>query len=127
MTPDSSSASQPASRLTVSPDLEKKFPELLALIRSSESMNDEERQYWVNILPVMTQEQVKNLSDILQNEKNQLAAIDAKYADPSAAGKSLDEIERERKEKKEKRSAAEARHLTEEEKATENLLKQIES
>ena len=42
-------------------------------------MNDEERQYWINILPIMTPDQVKNLFDILDNERKQLAAIDAKY------------------------------------------------
>lgn len=61
-------------------DLRKKFPELIELILGSESMNDEERQYWVNILPVMTPEQVQNLKDILTNERQQLAAIDRKYA-----------------------------------------------
>jgi len=43
-------------------------------------MNDEERQYWVNILPIMTPEQVQNLKDILDNERKQLSAIDQKYA-----------------------------------------------
>lgn len=44
-------------------------------------MNLEERQYWVSILPIMTPEQIKNLEEILVHEKEQLAAIDAKYAE----------------------------------------------
>ncbi|MDD5041638.1 MAG: hypothetical protein PHX87_04510 [Candidatus Peribacteraceae bacterium] len=68
------------SAVQVPQDLKMKFPELIGLILGSESMNDEERQYWINILPVMTPEQIQNLNDILTNEKQQLAAIDRKYA-----------------------------------------------
>ncbi|OIO53299.1 hypothetical protein AUJ46_05500 [Candidatus Peregrinibacteria bacterium CG1_02_54_53] len=69
-----------SSTVQISEELQKKYPELIQLVLKSESMNDEERQYWVNILPVMTPEQIQNLQDILTNEKEQLAAIDRKYA-----------------------------------------------
>lgn len=70
----------PASSLKVPDSVRQQFPDLVELVAASESMNDEERQYWFDILPVMTPEQVQNLRDILTNERNQLAAIDAKYA-----------------------------------------------
>ena len=66
--------------LVIPAETQQKFGQLIALIKGSESMNDEERQYWINILPIMTPEQVKNLQEILENERNQLQAIDAKYA-----------------------------------------------
>jgi len=69
-----------AHTLTIPNELKQKHPELIALILRSESMNDEERQYWINILPIMTPEQIGNLKDILANEKKQLEAIDKKYA-----------------------------------------------
>lgn len=69
----------PASALVIPPDVQEKFGPLLELIKASESMNNEERQYWINILAVMTPGQIKNLEEILMNEKSQLAAIDRKY------------------------------------------------
>lgn len=76
----------PDNDLVISDEVKQKFPELLALIIGSQSMNNDERQYWINILPVMTPEQHKTLEEILTNEKNQLAAIDEKYKkNPAAA------------------------------------------
>ena len=57
----------------------EKYADLVALIKGSSSMNDDERQYWFSILPIMTQEQVKRLRNILDTEKQKLAAIDSKY------------------------------------------------
>ena len=74
-----------ASGLVIPPEIQAQFGPLIDLIRGSESMNDEERQYWINILPIMTPDQRKNLEDILVSEKQQLAAIDAKYGRPGQA------------------------------------------
>ena len=77
------SGSPPAgspSSLVIPDELKAQHPDLIELIIHSESMNTEERQYWINILPIMTPEQLQNLQDILTNERSQLAAIDAKYA-----------------------------------------------
>lgn len=104
--PDAASSSG----VQISEDLKKKFPELIELILGSESMNDEERQYWVNILPVMTPEQVQNLKDILTNEKQQLAAIDRKYAkEIERIGESqlLQKVDDERRTRREQRSKTE--------------------
>ncbi len=115
--------------LTVPPEVLQKFSQLIELIRGSESMNDEERQYWVNILPIMTPEQIKNLFDILENERKQLAAIDAKYrtdADKIGQAATVRQTEEDMKKRRTERSAKEASHKEGEEKAAEDLLKQME-
>ena len=116
------------STVTIPEELKAKFPDLIALILGSESMNDEERQYWVNILPVMTPEQTENLRTILQNEKDQLTAIDAKYAkemDKLGKGKSMDDMAKKRKEKKASRKSTEAEAQEAEEQKEEEILKAI--
>lgn len=110
-------------------ELKKKFPELIDLILGSESMNDEERQYWVNILPVMTPEQVQNLKDILVNEKDQLAAIDRKYAkeiERIGEGTLLKQVEEERRRRRDERSQKEASNRQEEEAQTRDILGKIQ-
>jgi hypothetical protein len=93
-------------------------------------MNDEERQYWINILPVMTPEQLQNLRDILNNEKKQLAAIDAKYqTDIQKIGQAdtVKQTEEERRKKRMERQSQEQSHKSTEEQATEDILKKIEN
>ncbi|MEK7563790.1 MAG: hypothetical protein AAB544_05380 [Patescibacteria group bacterium] len=119
-----------ASALVIPPETQTKFPEILTLIQGSESMNDEERQYWINILPIMTPEQVANLKQILNNEKSQLAAIDQKYSkEISALGQEdlLRRADEERRTRREKLHSAERQEEEAEEVKTENLLKKIEA
>ncbi|MCA9371136.1 MAG: hypothetical protein KC680_04215 [Candidatus Peregrinibacteria bacterium] len=98
------------------------FPELIELIKHSESMNDEERQYWINILPVMTPEQIDNLQSILENEKKQLAEIDKRYA----AGSDVQKTGEERRKRREERQEEELTAEEAEERQTEDLLLKIE-
>ena len=118
----------PATGITVPADTQAKFGELIALIKASESMNDEERQYWINLLPVMTPEQVANLNEILINERTQLAAIDEKYGKDaqSPAPESLQKMEEDRKKKKAQRTSAEESDKQKEAQSAEDVLKQIE-
>jgi hypothetical protein len=118
----------PATGMTVPADTQAKFGELIALIKASESMNDEERQYWINLLPVMTPEQVANLNEILINERTQLAAIDEKYGKDaqSPAPQSLQKMEEDRKKKKAQRTSAEESDKQKEAQSAEDVLKQIE-
>ena len=119
-----------SSGVTIPDDLRKKFPDLVELIVQSESMNDEERQYWVNILPIMTPDQVQNLRDILENEKKQLADIDKKYRtdiDASAAKDRIAETEASRKMRREERTDKEQEYERKEDEQTADLLKKIES
>ncbi|MEK7137705.1 MAG: hypothetical protein AAB853_05485 [Patescibacteria group bacterium] len=122
-------STQTQSTVTIPEGLKKKHGVLIALILSSESMNDEERQYWINILPVMTEPQIENLRQILQNEKDQLAAIDAKYDGDSKKGSavSLEEMGKKRKEKLTAQRSSEAAAEAEEKKKEEEILRRIES
>ena len=53
--------------------------ELVEMLMTSESMNDEERQYWFNLAEVMNSEQVDKLRAILTRERTKLAEIEQKY------------------------------------------------
>ena len=116
------------STVAVPEELKKKFPDLIALILGSESMNDEERQYWINILPVMTEDQQKNLQKILQNEKDQLSAIDEKYQkemENLGKGKSVTETQEERREKRSLRQSKESASEEEERQKEKEILQAI--
>ncbi|NCP67617.1 hypothetical protein GW756_05090 [bacterium] len=70
---------------------------LIELIMKSESMKDEERQYWFNLYEVMNTAQVDKLRDILTRERQKLAEIDAKYGkkpqiDPVEAARKAEEM-----------------------------------
>ena len=93
-------------------------------------MNNEERQYWINILPIMTPEQLKNLEDILVNEKKQLQAIDDKYSkEVSNIGdeKAVAQVEQEIKQKRQKREQMERKLAEEEGKTEDTILSQIQN
>lgn len=65
-------------------------PEVVGLLQASESMDAEERAYWLKMLPVLKTDQRQQLIDILVHEREQLAAIDRKYAGQIAAIGALD-------------------------------------
>ena len=119
-----------AGDLQIPEELKKQFPDLIDLILKSESMNNEERQYWINILPIMTPEQIQNLRDILENEKKQLAEIDKKYATNVSAEEQQEQIEQEeasRKKKRAEREQVEEQFEKREQEQTDALLSKIES
>jgi hypothetical protein len=124
------SAKAGATGVFVPPALRESHGELVDLILRSESMNDEERQYWVDILPVMTPDQVQQLRGILENERSQLAAIDAKYAQDVTgaprAERPLEEIGTERRQRATARSSQEQQSESEEASAEEEILKKVE-
>ncbi len=105
------------------------FKDLIPLIIYTESMNDDERQYWFSILPIMTDEQVVKLREILLNEKTQLRKLDDEYA------KELKRIndeqmtrlhEAEAKEKWSKIREAEKTHESAEKAEEEELMKKLQ-
>lgn len=57
----------------------EKFPDIVKLIYETESMNDEEREYWMQIMPIMSEDQIVKFREILVNEKEQLAKLDKEY------------------------------------------------
>ena len=115
--------------LVIPEDIRQKHPEIIELIQHSESMNDEERQYWINILPIMTPDQIENLKGILDNEKKQLAAIDKKYSkqiEQMGQEELIRRTEMERRGLRSERETKESKHDLEDEAHAEDLLKQIE-
>ena len=48
---------------------------LVALILDCESMTNQERNYWMQVLPEMNEAQVAELRDILETEKRKLEEI----------------------------------------------------
>ena len=57
----------------------EKYPNLVELITNTPSMTPEEKEYWFKILSIMNDEQVATLFQILDTEKQKLAALDKKY------------------------------------------------
>lgn len=57
----------------------KKYPDLVELIKKTESMSKDERNYWFQILPIMTDDQVTRLRKILDDEASQLTKLDDQY------------------------------------------------
>jgi len=60
-------------------ELQAKYPELIKLIINTESMDDDERQYWFDIMPSMTDSQIDRLYDILETERKKLEELEVKY------------------------------------------------
>ena len=67
------------SGLNVPAETREQFTDLIPLIEKSPSMNPEEKQYWVDVLPIMTKDQVANLRDILGTEKKQITEANDAY------------------------------------------------
>ena len=106
------------------------FPDLVKLIYETESMNQEEREYWLQIMPIMSEEQIKKFRDILVNEKEQLARLDQEYKSEMSkinrsAPKPIDEAKL--KEKMNKIKEAEQASQTTEESEEAKLLDELEN
>ena len=63
----------------IADEVQSKYPELIKLILNTESMDDDERQYWFDIMPSMTDSQIDRLYDILETEKKKLEELEVKY------------------------------------------------
>jgi len=77
--------------LTVPPETVEKFHLLVDQIKASPSMDDDERQYWVDVLPIMSEPQLQNLRDILGNEKKQREAVQQIYDKAKTEPRPFDE------------------------------------
>jgi hypothetical protein len=65
----------------VEEEIQAKFPELIKMILLTESMDDDERQYWFDIMPSMTDDQIDRLFNILDTERRKLEELEMKYQD----------------------------------------------
>lgn len=69
-----------AEQFTIPIEFIEQMPELITLVLNSRSMDKaEEKQSWFNLLPLMNDEQIAKLNDILTREKQKLAEIEQKY------------------------------------------------
>lgn len=114
----------------VPPLVRQKFPDLIKLIYETESMNEEEREYWLQIMPIMSEEQTTKFRDILVNEKNQLAKLDQEYQTEMAKtnkgpAMQLDEVKM--KEKIQEIKQAEATSEKEEQSKEDKVLQQLDN
>jgi len=108
--------------------VKEKFPDLVELIKTTESMSDDEREYWFQILPIMTEDQISKLRDILMNEKSQLSKLDKEYEDELNRLNDKHMLEWKEFESKEKRRAlttAEQQSEAQEKNAEEDLLAKL--
>ena len=64
---------------TLLDEIQIKYPELVDLVLGSESIDNNEKQYWFDILPSMTNEQIDRLFNILMTERKQLEELNLKY------------------------------------------------
>jgi hypothetical protein len=106
----------------------EKFPDLVKLIYETESMNTEEREYWMQIMPIMTEEQISKFRDILVNERDQLAKLDQQYESEAGKINKAPEIdEAKMKAKMEEIKFQEAKGEAEDKEKEEQLLSQLEN
>jgi hypothetical protein len=61
--------------------MQAQYSELINLILETESMENDEKQYWFDIMPSMTDDQIDRLFNILDTEKKKLDALNDKYKD----------------------------------------------
>jgi hypothetical protein len=117
------------STLSIPADIAEKFGELVELIKASRSMDDSERQYWIDVLPIMSEDQIQNLRDILDNEKKQLAEAATAYSEgmqENVKNVAHEFDEQTYKEKKRTRKEAEKLHEQEEREHEAAVLKELE-
>lgn len=117
-----------ATQLKISDDTVKKFSDIIELIKKSQSMNDEERQYWIDVLPIMTEDQLSNLKNILNNEKKQIEEAESEYKEgikKDVNNFNIEFNEIKYKEKKRIRIEAEKRQESDEKRQEEALLAEL--
>lgn len=71
-------------------DIKRRYPEIAQLISLAQSMSEDEKKYWIQLLPVMSDEQIGELKKILTEEIKSLEVIDSKYNEQK---KRIDEME----------------------------------
>ena len=107
----------------------EKYGELVEKIKKTESMSHEEREYWFQILPIMTEDQVTRLRGILEEESKQLKELDSEYQGElkKLNQKHMQEWnEFEKKKEREARASEEASHEVGEAAAEEALLGELD-
>ena len=78
---ESSTGPAKPEKFTIPKQIKEQYADLVELIKVTESMDDQERQYWFQIMPIMSTEQIEKFRTILLTEKQQLADLDKEYED----------------------------------------------
>jgi len=69
-----------ASSFDIPEDFLESDAELIQLVLESKALDtDEDKQNWFNLLPLMTEDQIVKLREILNKEKKKLEEIEEKY------------------------------------------------
>ena len=126
---DADQLTEVAKKYTIPESVKAQFPDLVALLIKTESMNDEERDYWFQVMPIMNEDQIVKLRTILVNESEQLKKIDEEYDSEMKKLNDLHKTEWNTFEAQQKKAAlvqAEATHEEEEATKEEDLLKRLE-
>ncbi|EKD47983.1 MAG: tetratricopeptide TPR_3 [uncultured bacterium] len=117
-----------ATQFVIPDEVANKFPDLVKLIKETESMTDAERNYWFQILPIMTEDQVVKLRGILMKEREQLAKLDNEYEKELKRINDKHAIEWKEfqtKKAREERKAQESVAAVEDQKAQEDILAKL--
>lgn len=65
---------------TILDEIQIKFPELIELILNSESINtSEQKQYWFDMIPAMSNEKIDRLFNILMTERQEIEKLDLAF------------------------------------------------
>lgn len=118
--PNTNTGDDKKKKIVIPDEVKEKFPELVSQILVSKSMDDEERNYWFSVLPIMTDEQVNELRDILASEKKRTEKK------PDDEKVDIEKIEEERREKREERRKREIAAKKEDNEMAEDLLEELE-
>jgi len=65
----------------IADEMQADYPELIKLILKTDSMDNEEKQYWFDIMPSMNDDQIDRLFTILETERRKLEELELKYQD----------------------------------------------
>lgn len=114
----------PTADFVVDPHVQEKYPEIITMLKGSESINSDEKKYWFDALKTMNDSQVEDLRSILSDEKKGLESIDSKEAEQ----KKQEEEKRvaEEKAEAERLKLLEERKLKEKESKKDDIEKQEE-
>lgn len=63
----------------ITDEIQAEYPELVKLVLNTKSMDDQERQYWFDIMTSMSDEQIDRLFEILDTEKKKLEQLESNY------------------------------------------------
>lgn len=108
---------------SVPQEVQEQFPDLVPQILASPSMDDEERKYWFSVLPIMTEDQIKELRDILKTEQDRISLLEKGEATTNIDIQQVEE-ERHRKYEEQKNMEQESRENDDQE--AEDLLNALE-